>query len=262
MTEDPKNTPFELRARAAKAYRIAMAATHVGARGADWDLHRAKMAEARELYAQAAEGLAAAAIDSTNDMAVQTACAASALWTIEAVERSRASTRKLGEADPALERGVVLLTRIEARASLPWVVLREIQAVRDGWIEELKVQKETPEEDSARRQATRDSEERAYDAFVTDLAHLAPRMREDEKFAQEVYAAMCNMQWVKGDHVFSVSWRSAGGLVASFRDPKETYLDWYCSGITREGAVGEGTVTDRVQDALGAFGWAPKEWDE
>lgn len=82
-----------------------------------------------------------------------------------------------------------------------------------------------------------------------DLQALAARARDDHDFAVELYGALCNADWRHDDGTeWSGSWRYAGGVVAELRDLGEDYLDFYCSG-------GEGEITERVAEAMGALGW-------
>lgn len=93
--------------------------------------------------------------------------------------------------------------------------------------------------------------------FEDDFITLTGRIREDKTFAQECYAALCNMRWRACKDlnlVYSCSWRYAGGLIASLRGKGEDYLHWYCSGIG-DGGVPEGEVTPRVREALNELGW-------
>jgi hypothetical protein len=100
-----------------------------------------------------------------------------------------------------------------------------------------------------------------WDSFHAALDTLAERVRGNDEFAVELYAALCNMRWVHpdADGPASVSWRHAGGVVAGLRakDDAEranaSYLEYYCSG-------GEGTVSVAVAVALGALGWTPSPW--
>lgn len=99
--------------------------------------------------------------------------------------------------------------------------------------------------------------------FENDFITLVDRLRNDDVFAQECYAALCNMRWRAGedlDSVYSCSWRYAGGLIASLRGKGESYLDWYCSGIGGVG-VPEGEVTVGVREAFNALGWFEYPWD-
>lgn len=100
---------------------------------------------------------------------------------------------------------------------------------------------------------------------------------QDPRYAQNVYAALCNMRWqpaevwpVLSEEYWSCSWRSAGGLVADLRGGGEDYMDWYCSGIGSglgngdedgsKGYVGEGEVTDEIRKDFARLGWTPSPW--
>ena len=116
---------------------------------------------------------------------------------------------------------------------------------------------------------------------------LCLKVKNNEFFAQNLYAAMCNNEFVKNetwnilqDKTWHCSWRYAGGIIANMREEGD-YIDWYCSGITNEWSdeeynnatkedqerylamknnhVNEGTVTDEVKDELFKIGWLVKE---
>ena len=120
-----------------------------------------------------------------------------------------------------------------------------------------------------------------YDLRSTDWILEKVRSRDD--YAQNLYAAMCNMQWqsrefwqeLKGE-TWSCSWRSAGGIIADMLQ-KGDYIDWYCSGMgglsgydkdsetyeewqVRTKYVSEGTVTEEIELDLNRLGWRPVEW--
>ena len=102
------------------------------------------------------------------------------------------------------------------------------------------------------------------------------KVRDSKTYAQNLYAAMCNMRWQKvdvmpilKDEFWTCSWRSSGGLVAKLRNCGEDYMDWYCSGIggglgihdtVPTGYVGEGVVTDEIKHDIGLLGWHPVPW--
>lgn len=113
------------------------------------------------------------------------------------------------------------------------------------------------------------------------------KIRTRKDYAQNVYAALCNMRWqpaevipILTDEYWSCSWRSAGGMVADFRRSvtKEDYMDWYCSGMggfssladeTEEESkeymdkkkyVPEGEVTDEIREDFFKLGWTPSPW--
>jgi len=106
---------------------------------------------------------------------------------------------------------------------------------------------------------------------------LCDKVKQSDNYAQNLYAAMCNMDWqsrefwqeMKGE-TWSCSWRHAGGIVADMQE-KGDYIDWYCSGIgnsedgyglagnkPEQGAyVPEGVVTEEIELDLNQLGWRP-----
>ena len=120
-----------------------------------------------------------------------------------------------------------------------------------------------------------------YDLRTTEWILEKARTRND--YAQNIYAALCNMRWQKldvmpilKDEYWSCSWRSAGGIVANMREQGD-YMDWYCSGMggvatydLKEGDefmarmkyVPEATVTEEVREDLNKLGWVPSEWPD
>lgn len=116
---------------------------------------------------------------------------------------------------------------------------------------------------------------------LTEDLWFSPVIREkvkEKRYAQNLYAAMCNMRWQKSEmwpvlkaELWSVTWRSAGEIVADLRNNGETYLDWYCSGIRGaadyeddiiEGYVEESFVTNEIREDLRKLGWHPVPYDE
>lgn len=106
-----------------------------------------------------------------------------------------------------------------------------------------------------------------YDLVTTDW--ILEKARNSESYAQNLYAAICNNQFVKNDvwprlkdERWSASWRYAGGIVADMRQEGD-YIDWYCSGIGSDnnGYVGEGHVTDEIRNDLLKLGWIVVEDD-
>ena len=74
-----------------------------------------------------------------------------------------------------------------------------------------------------------------YDLLTTDW--ILEKVRANEYYAQNLYAAMCNNQFQRNDvwpilseQKWSCSWRHAGGVIADMLG-KGDYIDWYCSGI-------------------------------
>lgn len=115
-----------------------------------------------------------------------------------------------------------------------------------------------------------------YDLRSTDW--ILAKVRGSDDYAQNLYAAMCNMQFIKNavwpvlkDQRWSCSWRHAGGIIADMQE-KGDYIDWYCSGIRggydtneldpRPNFVAEGRVTDEIRADLLKLGWNAIEWDD
>ena len=117
-----------------------------------------------------------------------------------------------------------------------------------------------------------------YDLRSTDW--ILEKARTRESYAQNIYAALCNMRWqrldvlpILKDEYWSCSWRSAGGVVADMLQSGD-YIDWYCSGIqnysTDEadpnfnggGYVPEGVVTEEIRIDFQKLGWIPSEWPD
>jgi hypothetical protein len=121
-----------------------------------------------------------------------------------------------------------------------------------------------------------------YDLLTTDW--ILEKVRKSESYAQNLYAAMCNNEFMKLDVLpilkeqkWGCSWRYGGGIVANMRQEGD-YIDWYCSGIrndvpldddeyqslTKEqqefyiiskAYVAESVVTDEIREDLLKLGW-------
>jgi len=85
----------------------------------------------------------------------------------------------------------------------------------------------------------------------SDLSALADRLRADNTFADDLYCALCNSDWLHNDGTqWSGSWRHFAAVVAEVRELGECYLDFYCSA-----SGGEGTISTRVAAAMAELGW-------
>ena len=123
-----------------------------------------------------------------------------------------------------------------------------------------------------------------YDLRSTDW--ILEKARESRIYAQNLYAAMCNQDFIKNDvwpllqdKRWSCSWRHAGGIVADMRQEGD-YVEWYCSGIREldemdplefneltidqqimykesRAYVSESIITDEIQADLFKLGWIP-----
>lgn len=94
---------------------------------------------------------------------------------------------------------------------------------------------------------------------------IIQKVRSSESYAQNLYAALCNNEFVKGDEEknWGCSWRTSGDIVATIIG-KGDYLDWFCSGmllapddeyLQQKGFVTEGTITEEVEKDLEILGW-------
>jgi len=108
---------------------------------------------------------------------------------------------------------------------------------------------------------------------------ICDKVKASDNYAQNLYAAMCNRNFIKNDvwpilteETWGCSWRHAGGIVADMQE-KGDYIDWYCSGIGEEGSgygldsvkpvtdesgrtyVPEGLVTEEIEQDLLKLGW-------
>jgi hypothetical protein len=141
----------------------------------------------------------------------------------------------------------------------------------ESWAEENSQYEHRPENDLE------------YDLRTTEW--ILEKARTRDEYAQNIYAAMCNMRWqrldvfpILKDEYWSCSWRSAGGIVADMLQ-KGDYVDWYCSGMgglsgydqdsetyeewqVRTGYVSEGTVTEEIRADFQKLGWVPSEWPD
>jgi hypothetical protein len=116
-----------------------------------------------------------------------------------------------------------------------------------------------------------------YDLRTTEW--ILEKARTRDEYAQNIYAALCNMRWQRLDvwpilkeEYWSCSWRSAGGIVADMLQ-KGDYIDWYCSGMggvvsyepddgVKDGYVREGFVTEEIRTDFQKIGWIPSEWPD
>ncbi len=123
-----------------------------------------------------------------------------------------------------------------------------------------------------------------YDLLTTPW--ILEKVRASDSYAQNLYASMCNMRFVRKEifpflrqdpnkDLWSASWRHSGGIVADMREEGD-YIDWYCSGIAggdepgvylegadlkRKNYVPEGIVTEEIEADLLKLGWIPVPWE-
>jgi hypothetical protein len=86
---------------------------------------------------------------------------------------------------------------------------------------------------------------------------ILSKAKYSDVYSQNLYAALCNNEFLYGNKEWSCSWRYAGGIIADILQ-KGSYIDWYCSGMTRDknsAYVPEGEVTDEIKLDLIKLGW-------
>lgn len=123
--------------------------------------------------------------------------------------------------------------------------------------------------------------------------YMCEKVRSNDYYAQNLYAAMCNNEFTKLDvmpilenRAWGCSWRYSGGIVADMMGSGD-YIDWYCSGIrndiddtVKEGwsdeerqrynnqyqhYVGEGCITAEIRADLEQIGWVVRpggDWEK
>ena len=119
------------------------------------------------------------------------------------------------------------------------------------------------------------------EADIASNPEILGKVITRDDYAQNLYAAMCNMRWQKLDVLpilkeehWSCSWRAAGGIIAELRGNGD-YMDWYCSGMggfgmsyeedpewKKRNYVPEGQITKEIQNDLRILGWIPSPWPE
>jgi hypothetical protein len=118
-----------------------------------------------------------------------------------------------------------------------------------------------------------------WDLVTTDW--ILEKVRTNDAYAQNLYAAMCNNEFTKREmwpilkeEKWGCSWRSAGGIIADMQQ-KGDYIDWYCSGIRNDnnynpdiniaypnGYVPESVVTEEIENDLHRLGWIVVKYDD
>jgi hypothetical protein len=94
--------------------------------------------------------------------------------------------------------------------------------------------------------------------------YIVQKCKNNDVYAQNLYAALCNNRFFKNDEEWTCSWRVSGGIIAGIRNIGEDYIDWYCSGMASDhvkGYVPESVVTSEVRNDLLNLGWVVKPYE-
>jgi hypothetical protein len=162
---------------------------------------------------------------------------------------------------------------------------KEEKEVSEDYLNIYKSARQQDEENMLDPKWQKDNME--YDLRSTDW--ILEKVRNSESYAQNLYAAICNNDFVKAEmwpllrmdpdkDLWSASWRSAGGIVADMRQEGD-YIDWYCSGMgglnreyegnetneewqKRTGYVSESVVTEEIEKDLYKLGWVVVKYDD
>ena len=115
------------------------------------------------------------------------------------------------------------------------------------------------------------------DMDVCQCTWIVDKIRRDDAYAQNFYAALCDQVWyeqdawqILGDRTWCCSWRTAAAIVADIRGSGD-YIDWYCSGsfvwhdqdgyeptTVEKRYVAEGMITAEIRQDLASLGWYPE----
>ena len=134
------------------------------------------------------------------------------------------------------------------------------------------------------REATEEWRENNMEYDLRSTPWICDKVKGDDVYAQNLYAAMCNNEFQRNDMMpilkdqkWSCSWRHAGGIISDMQEQGD-YIDWYCSGIRntapieqsvwdnltleeqqrykeQEAYVSESVVTDEIRSDLKKLGW-------
>ena len=98
---------------------------------------------------------------------------------------------------------------------------------------------------------------------------IITKVREQEIYAQNLYAALCNNSYIPQDVwgiltniTWDCNWRYAAEMIADIRHD-DSYIEWYCSGTgfigtDFTGFVEESVVTDEIEMDIKNIGWLLK----
>lgn len=171
-----------------------------------------------------------------------------------------------------------------------------LKKVEEGLIDTEKAEQEIDfykswQDQVREREASPEWQQDNMEYDLRSTQWIVDKVKSDDVYAQHLYAAICNNDFVKNDvwplltdKRWSSSWRHTGGIIADMQE-KGDYIDWYCSGIrnneemdddqfrqlTKEqqeyylqtkSYVGEGIVTGEIRKDLLKLGWIIVDSDD
>jgi hypothetical protein len=92
---------------------------------------------------------------------------------------------------------------------------------------------------------TTDLPDLEYELRTSDYIHS--KCIASEQYCMDLYAALCNNDFIKDNKECSYTWRTSGGIIANILE-KGDYINFYCGG-------NEGYVTDEVREDITKLGW-------
>jgi hypothetical protein len=92
---------------------------------------------------------------------------------------------------------------------------------------------------------TNDLPDLEYELRTSDYIHN--KCVASEQYCKDLYAALCNNEFIKDNKECSYTWRSVGRIISNILE-KGDYIDWYLSG-------NEGHITDEVEKDITDMGW-------
>ena len=107
---------------------------------------------------------------------------------------------------------------------------------------------------------------------IKNCEWICTKIRDSEIYSQHLYAALCDMRYLKVENTkdvifpilkeeyWSCSWRYSGRIIAEIAERNENYLDYYCSVDDNDNNPHEGTITEEIKEDLRKLGWIPVPW--
>lgn len=101
---------------------------------------------------------------------------------------------------------------------------------------------------------------------IRSSSWIVDRIRREEVYAQNMYAALCNNTYLPKDVwgilkniTWECTWRTAAMIISEIRED-EKYENWYCSGTGFRGTdfagfVEESYVTPQIEMDIDTIGW-------